>query len=128
MVVGSFASISLSPPLVAFASDRASKTWLRIVEAGRFCVNVLANDQLWLCHRFSGRSEDRFESIAYRKSSRGMPIIDGVVAWIDCVVHAIHTAGDHHIMLGQVESIDTAREAPPLLFLRGGFGQFAPLP
>ena len=40
MVVGSFTSISLDPPLVAFLPDRKSTTWAAIQAAGRFCVNV----------------------------------------------------------------------------------------
>ena len=42
MVVGSFTSVSLDPPLVAFLPDRSSSTFPAIREAGAFCVNVLA--------------------------------------------------------------------------------------
>jgi flavin reductase (DIM6/NTAB) family NADH-FMN oxidoreductase RutF len=126
MAVGSFTSVSLHPPLVAFFPDRSSTSWPRIERTGRFCVNILADDQEWLCRRFASRIEDKFEGVSHRLSDAGMPILDDVVAWIDCTLHAVHEAGDHFIVLGKVESLDTGRDAHPLLFFRGGYGQFAP--
>lgn len=52
MVVGSFASVPLDPPLVGFFPDKGSTSWPRIERAGKFCVNVLASDQEQLCRRF----------------------------------------------------------------------------
>ena len=49
MVVGSFTSVSLDPPLVAFLPTKDSGSWARLATADRFCVNVLAADQEDLC-------------------------------------------------------------------------------
>ncbi|MCB2062129.1 MAG: flavin reductase family protein, partial [Novosphingobium sp.] len=40
MVVGTFTSVSLDPPLVGFLPDKSSSSWPKIESAGRFCVNV----------------------------------------------------------------------------------------
>jgi 3-hydroxy-9,10-secoandrosta-1,3,5(10)-triene-9,17-dione monooxygenase reductase component len=128
MAVGSFTSVSLTPPLVAFFPDRRSGSWPRIEAAGRFCVNVLADDQEWLCRRFAAKTENKFEDVSHRLSDGGMPILDQVVAWIDCTLHAVHEAGDHFIVLGEVQALDVGRDARPLLFFQGGYGQFTPLP
>ena len=55
---------------------------------GKFCVNVLRNTQADLCWRFakSDVSDDRFDGLAWRPSTTGCPIIEGVGAWIDCEV------------------------------------------
>jgi hypothetical protein len=37
----------------------------------------------------------------------------------------VHDAGDHFIALGHVRSLDVERPRPPLLFFKGGYGQFA---
>lgn len=122
MVVGSFTSASLDPPLVAFLPDRRSTTWPRIEAAGHFCVNVLAEHQQHLCQLLSRPAEKRFEGIPYRLSATGLPIIDGVVAWIDCILHAVHEAGDHFIAIGLVRSLAVEQAGAPLVILRGGYG------
>ncbi len=127
MAVGSFTSVSLDPPLVAFFPDKRSTTWPRIERAGKFCVNVLAADQLEVCRRFSMSGADKFAGITHRLSTNGSPILDGVVAWIDCDLHATHEAGDHVIVLGEVKELEVGTPGGPLLFLRGGYGEFSQL-
>lgn len=127
MAVGSFTSVSLDPPLVAFFPDKGSTSWPRIERAGRFCVNVLAADQQPICRQFASKVEDKFAGVSHRLSGGGSPILDDVVAWIDCALHAVHEAGDHFIVLGRVIELDIARAEQPLLFFRGAYGNFAPL-
>lgn len=128
MVVGSFTSVSLDPPLVGFFPDKGSTSWPRIERAGKFCVNVLASDQEQLCRRFAAKSGDKFADVSHRISTNGSPVLDDVVAWIDCTIHAVYEAGDHYIVLGRVMELDIARADQPLLFFRGKYGNFAPLP
>ena len=125
MAVGSFTSVSLDPPLVAFLPDKASATWQRIAGAGRFCVNVLASDQEQICRQFAARGIDKFAGVSHRLSANGSPVLDGVLAWIDCTLHAVHEAGDHFIVLGEVIELDIARPGQPLLFFRGKYGALA---
>jgi flavin reductase (DIM6/NTAB) family NADH-FMN oxidoreductase RutF len=126
MIVGSFTSVSLDPPLVAFFPDKSSTSWPRIARAGKFCVNVLASDQQELCRRFAAKGGDKFAGISHRLSTNGSPVLDNVVAWIDCTLEAVHGAGDHFIVLGRVRELDIARADQPLLFFRGQYGNFAP--
>ncbi|MDX2863414.1 flavin reductase family protein, partial [Streptomyces scabiei] len=58
-----------------------------------------------------------------KRQSPGHPPPSGAPAWIDCVIHAVHTGGDHLIVVGRVEALDTDDGTPPLLFHRGRFGQ-----
>ena len=126
MIVGSFTSVSLDPPLVAFFPDRSSATWPHIQASGRFCVNVLADGQHEVCRALASRLENKFAGVAYRASDAGSPIIDGVVAWIDCGLHAVHEAGDHFIVIGRVRSLAAEHAGSPLVFLRGAYGGVAP--
>lgn len=126
MLVGSFTSVSLEPPLVAFLPDRRSTTWPLIKATGQFCVNVLAEHQQDVCAALSRQAADRFSGIAHRVTATGLPIIDGVVAWIDCQLHAVHEAGDHFIAIGLVRSLAAEHAGPPLVFLRGAYGSVSP--
>jgi flavin reductase (DIM6/NTAB) family NADH-FMN oxidoreductase RutF len=124
----SFASLSLEPPLVVFMVGRTSTTWPRIARAGHFCVNVLGEEQGELCRGFAVSGADKFAGVAYRPAPvTGAPLLDGVAAWVDCTVQAVHTGGDHLIVVGRVEALDADEECAPLLFHRGRFGRLAGL-
>ncbi|MFD7864682.1 flavin reductase family protein [Streptomyces sp. NPDC059783] len=125
----SFASLSLDPPLVAFMVARTSTTWPRIARAGVFCVNILGEDQGALCRGFAVSGADKFAGVAHSPAPvTGSPRLDSVPAWIDCRVQAVHTGGDHLIVVGRVEALGSADGADatgPLLFHRGAFGRFS---
>ncbi|MDO0933996.1 flavin reductase family protein [Streptomyces sp. DG2A-72] len=119
----SFSSLSLDPPLVAFMVGRTSTTWPCIARAGAFCVNVLAADQGALCRGFAVSGGDKFAGVAHDAAPvSGSPRLAGALAWIDCTIHAVHTGGDHLIVVGRVDDLGTA-DTPeaPLLFHRGRF-------
>lgn len=122
----SFASLSLDPPLVAFMVGRTSTTWPRIARAGVFCVNVLGADQGALCRAFAVSGADKFAGVTHAPAPvTGSPRLDSVPAWIDCTIRAVHTGGDHLIVVGRVEALGSEGEGDPLLFHRGRFGRFS---
>jgi 3-hydroxy-9,10-secoandrosta-1,3,5(10)-triene-9,17-dione monooxygenase reductase component len=123
LTVGSFTSVSLDPPLVAFTVIRAARSWPSIEAAGAFCVNVLADDQLELCRLFSSRETQKFRGLRWRPASSGAPILEGVLAWVDCEIGQVVDAGDHHLVIGRVRELDVVRSARPLLFYRGRYGR-----
>ncbi|WP_030263019.1 flavin reductase family protein [Streptomyces violens] len=124
----SFASLSLDPPLVAFMVARTSTTWPRIARAGVFCVNILGAGQGALCRGFAVSGADKFAGVRHAPAPvSGSPRLADVPAWIDCTVQAVHTGGDHLVVVGRVDALGTdeaAAAAGPLLFHRGTFGEF----
>ena len=124
IAIGSFASVSLDPPLVMFCPGKESATWVKMAGTDRFCVNVLGDDQADVCGVFASKSEDKFAGIEWSTRITGSPVIGGSIAWIDCEVHAIHDGGDHHIVVGLVKALSTENDKGPLLFFRGGYGRF----
>ncbi|MGI9033981.1 MAG: flavin reductase family protein [Acidimicrobiales bacterium] len=125
--VNSFTSVSLAPPLVAFCVARQSSTWPRIRATGRFCVNILSEDQEDLCRAFAVHGgQDKFRGVGWRPAESGAPIVAGALAWVDCTVYAEQVAGDHIIVVGQVGDMGVAHEGRPLVFYRGGYGRFEP--
>ncbi|MFC5995035.1 flavin reductase family protein [Pseudonocardia hispaniensis] len=118
----SFASLSLDPPLVSFCPARTSATWPRIRDVGRFCVNVLADHQEKLSDAFARSGIDKFAGVRWRPSPAGSPILDGVCAWIDCVLEDEFDGGDHTIVVGRIRDLAADPARLPLLFHRGGYG------
>lgn len=121
LVVGSFSSISLDPPLVGFFPDKRSTSWPQIAATGRFCVNVLGAGQLELCKRFAARGADKFADLAHGHSPSGQPLLDDAIAWIDCTVERVEDIGDHYLVVGAVEALDRRDEGNPLVFFRGQY-------
>jgi 3-hydroxy-9,10-secoandrosta-1,3,5(10)-triene-9,17-dione monooxygenase reductase component len=127
MIVGTFSSVSLDPPLIGFFPDKRSSTWPQIERTGRFCVNVLAADQGDLCRQLARPGGDKYADVGFTLSANGSPILDSALAWIDCTIHDVLEAGDHYLVLGRVLALDVCREADPLLFFKGRYGGFAHL-
>jgi 3-hydroxy-9,10-secoandrosta-1,3,5(10)-triene-9,17-dione monooxygenase reductase component len=125
MCVGSFTSVSLDPPLVAFCAGDTSTSYPQIAAAGHYCVNILADDQEDIARVFADSGEDRFSGVGWRPSAAtGAPVINDVLAWIDCEIAAVHLAGDHWIVVGRVLDLEIGHEGGPLVFFRGGFGRY----
>ncbi len=124
MAIGSFASVSLDPPLVMFCPGSQSESWLRIKGTGSFCVNILGVDQKDTCGVFASRADNKFEGIDWSTEATGSPVIPGSIAWIDCEIHAIHDGGDHDIVVGLVKALGADGDHGPLLFFQGGYGQY----
>ena len=125
MAVGSFSSVSLDPPLVAFFAAKTSSSWPKIRAAGAFCVNVLGEDQEDVCRRFASKEEDKFAGLGWKPTALGSPLLDGVLAWIDCEIESVTDAGDHECAMGRVHDLDVGHDRGPLVFFRGGYGRFA---
>jgi flavin reductase (DIM6/NTAB) family NADH-FMN oxidoreductase RutF len=126
MAVGSFASLSLEPPLVLFCAAHSSSTWPRIKESGRFCVNILGEDQEDVCRTLATKGPDKFAGLGWKHSALGSPIIDGVLAFIDCEITDVVVEGDHDVVIGHVRALDVLHEGGPLVFFRSGYGRFTP--
>lgn len=124
MAVGSFTSVSLDPPLVAFLPDKSSTSFPKIRTASSFCVNVLASDQEDVCRGFARSGGDKFAGVSWSPTASGAPRLDGVSAWIDCEFESITEAGDHYIVLGRVLELEAPGPPLPLVFFRGAYGHF----
>ena len=120
----SFFSLSLDPPLVAFAPGKSSSSWPRASSTGSVCINVLASDQEGLARTFSQSGADKFAGVGWTPAGNGAPRLQGALAWIDCTIENTHEEGDHWLVTARVEAVESSR-GEPLLFYRGGFGGFA---
>jgi flavin reductase (DIM6/NTAB) family NADH-FMN oxidoreductase RutF len=122
MTVSDFAGVSLEPPLVLICADKRSHT-LPLIEAGRcFTVNLLAAGQEELSNRFASKEHEwtRFDGLHCPRGATGAPRIPGALACLDCRVVALHDAGDHVIVVGEVEAAERAA-GHPLVYWSGHY-------
>lgn len=128
MTCQSFSSVSLDPPLVMFCAAKTSRTWPQVRQAGFFCVNILADGQAEVSDAMAVQGPEKYAGTTWRPASTGAPLLDGVLGYVDCSIHAVHEAGDHYIVIGSVEDLgfgdgrERDPELPgPLLFYRGKY-------
>ncbi len=98
--VNSFTSVSLDPPLIRICLDQRSRTRQLILEARRFCVNVLDDRQQVLSQRFAGHQSDSHAYLgdcSHNTTTSGVPI------------------------LGLVEEVRITSEGKPVIFFQGRY-------
>ena len=121
MTVSAFSSVSLEPPLVMVCIGEEASLKPMIAEATHYGVSILASDQEPLSRRFAAHGE-RFDGIGFTRGENGMALIDGALAFMECRIVARHRAGDHTVVIGEVEAA-SVEDARPLLYYRGGYAQ-----
>jgi hypothetical protein len=72
-------SLSMEPPMMLACLNRASSTHDRVVAAGYFGINILADDQSALAFHFGRKGEDKFATVPHTISPEGIPLIDGAL-------------------------------------------------
>jgi flavin reductase (DIM6/NTAB) family NADH-FMN oxidoreductase RutF len=126
MTMTDFAGVSLSPPLALICADKSANTLRLIQQGGNFAINLLAADQDALSNKFASKKEEwtRFDGLACEQAVTGAPLIPGAIASLDCRVVAQHDAGDHVLVVGQIEAF-VRGQGEPLLYFRGGYRALA---
>jgi len=122
VTVNSFASVSLEPPLLLWCLARASSAQAAFTAGAPFAVHVLSHHQLDLARHFARRTEEKFEP--GQGGSREPLHLPEALCRFDCRVQALHAAGDHLIILGEVLEIARGPGAP-LAFHASRFGSFS---
>lgn len=111
----SFVSVSLEPPLILVCLGKGASTHPAFRTAGTFMVNVLAEGQEEVARRFAASGVDRFATSGMTACEMGLPGLSDAVARVACSMHRIVDAGDHSILIGQVESAHVGNR-PPLIY------------
>jgi flavin reductase (DIM6/NTAB) family NADH-FMN oxidoreductase RutF len=125
LTANALTSVSLVPPLLLICVDKSAESYPHFGESKLFTVNVLSADQEDLSRRFATKGENKFHGVSYRIGANGAPILNNVLAYMECRIVATYEGGDHTIYLGEIEEASSL-EGQPLLFYRGGYRSIAP--
>jgi 4-hydroxyphenylacetate 3-hydroxylase, reductase component len=143
VTANSFSSLSLDPPLVLWSIVTKSSSRAAFESFGHFAVNILSERQQDLAMVFSKPSVDRFAQVETTVGIKGLPLISGSLAQIECKVKQEIEQGDHTLMIGEVlafrqqdhenvsksdKHLASAASRTPLLFSQGHFSQLVPTP
>jgi len=124
MTANSFTSVSLHPPLLLVCVDNGASMHPMLEVAESFAVNILAGDQRAASDAFArhGQNEAVMNGIPFHDGPLGSPILEDVMAWVECRVQERYAGGDHTIVVGRVEAMATERgDVDPLLYFSGGY-------
>lgn len=128
LTVSAFCPVSLDPPLVLVCIDKTSNSLLAIQQSGGFTVNLLASGREDLARRYASKAEDKFEGVVTRAPATpeaGPILLEDCVAYAACRIHSAIEAGDHLVMVGQVEEGGHRSGELPLLYGRRVFTDWA---
>lgn len=117
------ASLTLDPPMLVACVNKQTGTENAISHSGAFAVNILDEDQGEMAMRFARPDTDKFRGVEVSYGELGEPVLDGVLAHLECRVAEQVTGGTHSVFLAEVQRAH-AREGTPLAYFRGKLGRF----
>jgi flavin reductase (DIM6/NTAB) family NADH-FMN oxidoreductase RutF len=128
MTANSFTSVSLDPLLILICVSENAKLLPMLHKEKRFGVNVLKDTQRAVSEYFARTDEsdetERALGVRYRWTESGIPLLEDALAHLACKMVGTHVAGDHTIVIGEVESVEIY-DGEPLVYLRGNYRQVA---
>lgn len=111
-------SVCAEPPRLLVCVSKEGASHEKIVKAGFFCVNVLAENQVNEAKAFAGmlgKSFDKFSLGVWQEMLTGAPALVGACAIFDCRVTQQIDQFTHSIFIGEVVAI-TSNSQDTLLY------------
>ncbi len=128
ITVNSFASVSMSPPLICLNVANRLDSRAYIAREGHFAVSILSNQQLEIGKRFAGYYDDqldnRFDGLDCETSALNDPIIPDSMAWLSCTVEHLINMGENTMFIGRVQEGGWTDDKLPLLYHNRQWGDF----
>jgi flavin reductase (DIM6/NTAB) family NADH-FMN oxidoreductase RutF len=126
MTANSFTSVSLDPPLVLVCVENDSRFHEAVTAAGSWNVSVLDEHQKGRASWFATRGRPlvgQFDTTPTRRSAvTGALLLEDSLVTLECRTTAIHPAGDHDIVVGEVlEMAMQDEDGRPLLWFARGY-------
>jgi flavin reductase (DIM6/NTAB) family NADH-FMN oxidoreductase RutF len=124
MTANSFTSVSLVPALISVCVAEHAHLLPLLKEKRVFGINVLKQEQQQLSEFFAcadqPQKDEASMNVNFIWTPPNIPLMENVLCQIACRLHAMHVAGDHTIVVGEVLSA-TLFPGQPLLFFRGEY-------
>lgn len=114
LTANAFMSVSLDPPLVLVSIRNQSRFLAGVSVGDRYAVNVLAHHQGLVSDHFGG-SPNSAKLCAFQHR-HGAPVMEGCLVSIVARAVDLHAAGDHTLVIGQVEHLEERAATPPIYF------------
>lgn len=124
MTASSVASVSLEPPMLLFCVHQDSRFREALDQVSQWALSVLSDTAAPVADWFASPGRPVVGQLGRVPHTAGpltgAALVDDAAAWFECRTTAIHPAGDHDIVIGEVIA---ARQGAPaaggLVHLRG---------
>ncbi len=118
VTANSFSSVSLTPPLVLWSPDRASRRFPYFEAARHYAIHVLSKDHDDLCWTVAKDAYGlRGHDLPLNEDD--VPVLENCLARFDCTQEAVYEGGDHAIVLGRVNRVEMRDDGEALAFFKG---------
>jgi flavin reductase (DIM6/NTAB) family NADH-FMN oxidoreductase RutF len=104
------------------AIDRACTSLNFFESSGHYAVNILEEGQRAISHRFAELPEGRFAGVAWSLGIHGAPVLEGVLAVLECRTKQMLDSGDHRIFIGEVTAA-AVHHGRPLLYFNSDYSK-----
>ncbi len=122
ITVSAFCSVSLDPPLILVCIDKNTGSHYALGQTDSFVVNILRDDQQYISDRFASYLPNKFEVVEYHSGIDDLPVLENVLANLECRLVNAHDNGDHTIFVGEIEKA-TVNDGKPLIYWHGNYKQ-----
>ncbi len=117
----SFCSVSAEPPLVLVCLAKSANSYPVFTHNDRFAISILQADQVALARRFASKNADKFADGGFVRTPRGAIVLEDALAVVECSVDRRYEAGDHMIIVGEVEQVVLAGLGRPAVYFERAF-------
>ena len=123
----SFCSVSAKPPLVLVCLAKSANSYPVFAHNDRFAVSILQADHVHLARQFASKNADKFACGGFIRTPHGATVLEEALAVVECSVHNRYEAGDHMIMIGEVEQVVLADRRRPAVYFDRAFSTICSL-
>lgn len=120
ITVSAFCSLSLEPPLILVCIEKNTGSHYAFEQSDSFVVNILREDQQYLSDRFASFLPDKFAGVEYHSGINDLPVLENVLANLECRLVNSHPNGDHTIYIGEIDRA-TINDGNPLVYWHGNY-------
>lgn len=121
LTASTFVPVSLEPPLVSFCVRNTSTTWPKLKDRPRLGISVLGESHDDAARMLAAQTGDRFAGLQTVSTDTGAVFVDGTSVWLESSIHQLIRAGDHTIVILDVNDITVHADVAPIVFHRSRF-------
>ncbi|HEY6798180.1 MAG TPA: flavin reductase family protein [Kineosporiaceae bacterium] len=130
MTANAFTSVSLDPMLVLACVEVDARFHDALLATGEWAVSILDETARgvsdWLATRGRPLTGQLDRVSFHRGPITGAALIDSALGWLEVRTTAVHPAGDHSLVVGEVVGLQVGPgDAEPLLWYRGAYHKLA---
>jgi flavin reductase (DIM6/NTAB) family NADH-FMN oxidoreductase RutF len=107
MTINSLVSVSLEPSLVCWSLQNSASQFEQYRDASHFAVSILSDGQEAIARRYAARGDSALMESDFERTSNGLPVIKGALGIMECRRWNAYPAGDHTMILGEVQRVES---------------------